>query len=376
MPDVVVIGGGPAGAAAAIRLAEAGREVLVFERTEAAHHKVCGEFLSVEALGALARLGLDPAALGAAPIDRVRVTAGVRTVAAPLPFPAAGLSRRTLDAALLARAAEAGAKVRRGARVRGIAAGRVEVEGGDAVAAPVLLLATGKHDLRGHGRSTRWRGRSDMLGLKMHLRLPPGRVERTVELQLFAGGCAGIQPVDGAANLCISVSGRAYACAGGKLESLLAAIARANPSFAETIAGAKLLWPKPLAIARVPYGHLHRPGPEASASIWRLGDQAAVTPSFTGDGLAIALESGLLAADTIVERGHHRDFEERLYRRASRQVRAARALQALVDRPALHEAALAVVSRAPALLAAGARATRLGPGSSLGQFRWNMAPWS
>jgi menaquinone-9 beta-reductase len=185
MPDVVVIGGGPAGAAAAIRLAEAGREVLVFERTEAAHHKVCGEFLSVEALGALARLGLDPAALGAAPIDRVRVTAGVRTVAAPLPFPAAGLSRRTLDAALLARAAEAGAKVRRGARVRGIAAGRVEVEGGDAVAAPVLLLATGKHDLRGHGRSTRWRGRSDMLGLKMHLRLPPGRVERTVELQLF-----------------------------------------------------------------------------------------------------------------------------------------------------------------------------------------------
>lgn len=360
MHDVVIIGGGPAGAAAAIRLAEAGRQVVVLERTAAAHHKVCGEFLSVEALGALARLGLDASALGAVPIDRLRITAGARTAAVPLPFSAAGLSRRALDAALLERAAAAGAEVRRGARVRGIAGCRVEVDNGEAVAAPVLLLATGKHDLRGHGRSTRWRGRGDMIGLKMHLRLPPGRLARTIELQLFDGGCAGIQPVDGAANLCISVSGRSYARAGGKLDGLLAAIARANASFAATIAGAEPLWPKPLAIARVPYGHLHRPGPESSAPFWRLGDQAAVTPSFTGDGLAIALESGLLAADTIVEGAPRHRFEASLFRRASRQMGAARALQALIDRPALHGPALAVASRVPALLAAGARTTRLG----------------
>ena len=77
--DVVIVGGGPAGAAAAIRLAEAGRNVVVLERTAGAHHKVCGEFVSVEALGALARLGLDPAALGAVPIDRLRIVAGERS---------------------------------------------------------------------------------------------------------------------------------------------------------------------------------------------------------------------------------------------------------------------------------------------------------
>lgn len=361
MHDVVVIGGGPAGAAAAIRLAEAGRDVVVLERTAAAHHKVCGEFLSVEALGALARLGLDPGALGAVPIDRLQIAAGARTAAVPLPFSAAGLSRRTLDAALLARAAAAGADVRRGARVRKIAGDRVEIDGGDAIAAPVLLLATGKHDLRGHGRSTRWSGRGDMIGLKMHLRLPAGRLAHTIELQLFAGGCAGIQPVDGAANLCISVSSQNYARAGGTLESLIASIACTNAPFAATIAGAELLWPKPLAIARVPYGHLCRPGPAAAAPYWRLGDQAAVTPSFTGDGLAIALESGLLAADTIVEGAPRRRFEATLYRRTSRQMRAARALQSLVDWPALHGPALAVAARVPALLRAGARTTRLGP---------------
>lgn len=361
MPDVAIIGGGPAGAAAAIRLAQAERDVVLFERTDAAHHKVCGEFLSVEALGALARLGLDLPALGAVAIDRLRITAGARTAEAPLPFAAAGLSRRTLDEALLARATEAGAEVRRGARVRGIGDGRIQLRGGDAVTPAVVLLATGKHDLRGQGRPTPWRGRDDMIGLKMHLRLPAGRLDRTVELQLFPGGCAGVQPVDGAANLCITVSGRAYASAGGTLDGLLAAIALANPSFAATMAGAEPLWPKPLAIARVPYGHLHRPGRDASGRFWRLGDQAAVTPSFTGDGLAIALESGLLAADAIVEGAPRRSYEAALYRLASRQIRPARLLQALVERPALYRPALAVAARLPALLAIGARTTRLGP---------------
>ncbi len=364
MPDVVIVGGGPAGAAAAIRLAQAGRDVVVLERSKLPHHKVCGEFLSVEALEALCRLGVDPAALGAAPIDRLRIASGTREVEMPLPFSAAGLSRRALDAALLARAASVGAQVRPGTRVRGIAGNRVEIDGGEALVAPVLLLATGKHDLRGQARETRWRGRGDMIGLKMHLRLPPGRLARTIELQLFPGGCAGIQPVEGAANLCISVSSRAYAGAGGTLPGLIAEISQVNATFAETIAGAEPLWPKPLAIARVPYGYLHRPGADAAAPCWRLGDQASVTPSFTGDGLAIALESGLLAAETILAGAPRRHYEARLYRRTSRQMRAARALQAIVDRPALHGLALAVAARVPALVAAGARRTRLGRAAS------------
>jgi menaquinone-9 beta-reductase len=52
-------------------------------------------------------------------------------------------------------------------------------------------------------------------------------------------------------------------------------------------------WQKPLAISPIPYGHLGGP----ADGVWRVGDQAAVIPSFTGDGMSIALHSAMVAAD-------------------------------------------------------------------------------
>ena len=73
-------------------------------------HKVCGEFISVEAAAYLTALGLDPERLGALPIRHVRLIQGERTATADLPFPAFSLSRDVMDDALL--------KCRRGKRVR------------------------------------------------------------------------------------------------------------------------------------------------------------------------------------------------------------------------------------------------------------------
>ena len=99
----------PAGAAAACGLAAAGREVVLVERSEGPHHKVCGEFLSIETQALLQALGVDPAALGAVGIGEVAVYAGGRGVAAALPFRALSLSRYRLDDVLLRRAGESGA---------------------------------------------------------------------------------------------------------------------------------------------------------------------------------------------------------------------------------------------------------------------------
>ena len=72
MTEVAVLGAGPAGCAAAIALARAGRAVLLLERCAAPREVVCGEFLGPDAAAALAALGLDPTALGAVPLRRLR----------------------------------------------------------------------------------------------------------------------------------------------------------------------------------------------------------------------------------------------------------------------------------------------------------------
>src|SRR5581483_12095041 len=91
--ETLIIGGGPAGAACAAHLADAGHEVMLIERTSAPHHKVCGEFISIETQAALARLGIDAAALGAAAIEDVSIYAGRKSVRARIPFRALSLSR-------------------------------------------------------------------------------------------------------------------------------------------------------------------------------------------------------------------------------------------------------------------------------------------
>ena len=73
----------------------------------------------------------------------------------------------------------------------------------------------------------------------------------------------------------------------------------ASRPLAERLDGAVPLLAKPLAVSSIPYGLLPR---QAADGVWRLGDQAAVIPSFSGDGMAMALHSALVAAE-MYERG-------------------------------------------------------------------------
>jgi flavin-dependent dehydrogenase len=99
-----------------------GTSVTLIEREPTPRHKVCGEFLSGEALEDLHALGIDVASLGAVPIDYVRLAAARRAAEAPLPFPAASLTRKALDTALIAEAIAAGVRVERGRSVQALAA--------------------------------------------------------------------------------------------------------------------------------------------------------------------------------------------------------------------------------------------------------------
>ena len=301
---VLIAGGGVAGAAAACLL---GPAALLIEREVAAHDKICGEFISTEAQGYLRRLGLDLPALGAAPIHSVRLVHRDRMAVARLPFLGYGLTRRVLDAALLDLAARRGAQVLRGHAVRGIGAAgldvaSLDVAGHGSIPGSAVFLATGKHDVRGARRQP-GRPPEDLVGLKMYLRLAPGQqadLAGHVELLLLSGGYAGLQLVEGgAANLCLLIRRGRFTAAGSSWPGLQDMLERDAPHLRRRLAGAATLLDRPLSIFRVPYGYVHRPAPGDMRALFRLGDQAGVIASFTGDGMSIALHTAFAAVAAL-----------------------------------------------------------------------------
>jgi len=315
----LVVGGGLAGSMLAMRLVDGGREVTLLEKERSAHHKVCGEFLSREAVDYLREAGVEPLELGARPIHSVKLSVKRRQVEARLPFAALSLSRHVLDEAMLARAADRGCAVVRGAAVESLTkqdgVWLAELRDGQPWCAETVFLASGKHDVRGLNRESGAQG--DTVGFKLHWRLEPAQTQALrgfMELFLFRGGYGGLSLVEGdAANLCLVVR-RAQLRRLGGWNELLATIRDENVALRERLTGATALWDRPLAISSIPYGHLAG----RSDGLWCVGDQAAVIPSFTGDGMSIALHSAALAARMFLAGesadAYHRKLEAQLGR--------------------------------------------------------------
>lgn len=361
MSTVAVIGGGPAGAATALLLARRSHHVSLLERDAAPSDRVCGAFLSGETCAMLARLGIDLAGLGARPIMCVRLFARGRSAEAALPFPAMSLSRSRLDAALLDAAAAAGVALVRGVRVDGAehdSSGWTVRSGGRRWRADRLVLATGKHDLRGHARPHKG-PRNGLVGRKWRLRLTAAQsaaLAGATELHALPGGYAGLQLVEDAeANLCLLTP------AAGALT--LEALGSAAPALGRRLAGAAPLADRPLAIAAIPYGFV---AADSADGLYRVGDQAAVIDSFTGDGMAIALATGFAMAAAI-DRGEEAGCAQAaLGRKLAPPVARARWLSRLAATPPGQTAAVSLGRRFPALIRAAAHATRLVPELQLG----------
>src|SRR5579884_4011886 len=167
-----VLGGGPAGSAAAISALNHGAVVELVERSKLPRHKVCGEFLSPGAVQVLRTLGVwdEVAAVPPAPITSMELAIGNCRKSCPLAEPAFGLSRYALDALLLEKAVSLGARMSR------------EVQSGERID----ILAAGRKDTAPRGRR--------LFGFKAHFH---GPATSAVEL-FFSPHCyVGLAPVEG-----------------------------------------------------------------------------------------------------------------------------------------------------------------------------------
>jgi flavin-dependent dehydrogenase len=354
-----------------MHLARAGRDVILIERKAGPHDKVCGEFISGEAVHYLRGLGIELAALGAVPISAVHVHTPRAAVSCGLPFPAVSVSRRALDEAILLQASAGGAYLRRGRTVRSL--NRLdqqwiaELDDGSKIAARDAFLATGKHDLRGWKRPA---GRqNDLIAFKLHWRMGAAQISAIgpcVGLFLFPGGYAGIEPVEnGILNLCLVVRGSHFARLGGRWDALLSTLHANFLPLRQALASAEACWDRPLAITSIPYGFVQSRGDGP----WRLGDQAAVIPSFSGDGIAIALHSARMAADYYLTGRSTSEFQCDLARDVMGQVRRATLLSRLLVQPKGQAVAMALARMAPGLVRQIGRGTRIPSHRLLGEFQ-------
>jgi flavin-dependent dehydrogenase len=351
--DVAVIGGGPAGATAAILAARRGLSVAVLERGAPGRDKVCGEYVSAEALPLLEHL--VPGLAAAAPVidSAVWISARGRRAAFPLPHTARGISRLKLDATLWEAAGTAGACLHPRTAVtayRATASGAELATGAGTYQARYVLIAAGRWWRLPGLAADAVAAPSPWVGVKARLSgLAPSTA---VEMFVFRGGYCGLAPVEnGWTNACCLIHREA---AGALSDSsdfpAWITAAAAHPALAGRLRPGLQATP---TVVTAPVMMGARAAVRAGALA--TGDAAGFVDPFTGDGLARALLSAQLAVANL---DRPEAYARALQRAGARSFRAGAALRWLTQAPPwLQEGALRALAR-PRWAAALVAATR------------------
>lgn len=286
--DLIIIGAGPAGTAAAITAARNSASVLLLEQGRYPRHKVCGEFVSPESLALLRSfLAHDGAILERAPrIATTRLFLDGRELHAPVNPPAASISRFDLDVALWHAAEAAGVDARLQTPVLTLSgSGPFVVKTGcGVVQARSVINAAGRWSSLSLRSSSALQDK--WLGIKAHFceLSPPS----SVDLYFFDGGYCGVQPVGpDRVNVAAMVRADRATTMPAVLELHPALAARSRhwqPAF-EAVTTSPLLF--------------RRPEPVRDRALL-AGDAAGFIDPFVGDGIALALRSGAAAAQALL----------------------------------------------------------------------------
>lgn len=323
MHDAVVVGGGIAGAATALRLARLGHDVVVVDRATFPRDKTCGEGLMPHGVDELRGLGVaDTIAPFARPFDGIRYLSGDDVAVGHFPdAPGWGLRRLGLDAVVLDAARGGGVDVREGVRVEAVAVSgdgvRVTTDAGE-IRARVVVGADGLHSLvrRQIGAQVSTAS-SPRFGARLHVRLAPGRVApTTVDVYLADAVEYYVTPVaDDAVNLAILCGKETTRGLGGDLDGRLWAMLQAAPELRAWTEGGT-----PISRASLT-GPLRQ---QASRLVGDravlVGDAAGFVDAITGEGMSLALASARFAAETL----HEALVADRLGAAALRPYEAAR----------------------------------------------------
>jgi geranylgeranyl reductase family protein len=374
--EVLVVGGGPAGAACAYWLAEAGRDVLLVERKRYPREKTCGDGLTPRSVAELNDMGLADELEGHHRFEGLRSVAFGRTLELRWPehprYPSYGyvITRKDLDHLVAERAVKAGATLWQGSEattpltegehVRGAVVVDRATGAPTEVRADYVVVADGANSRFGRALGTT-RDKTYPMGMAIRgYYSSPRHDEPWIESHLdvrdqqgnVLPGYGWIFPVgDGRVNVGIGLLSTFRQWKEVNTSHLLASFeAYTPPSWGigpETSCGAPVGGRLPMALSV---------GPRTGPSHLVVGDAGAAINPFNGEGIAYAYETGRMAADAVAtalaagDPGALSEYDRRLQEEYALYYKVARAFVKIIGRPQLMRALVGTGMRSRTLM--------------------------
>jgi len=330
--DLVVIGGGPAGLAAALAARRRGFDVVVVDRGRPPIDKACGEGLMPDGLAALQEIGVKVDRSLGYPFRGIRFLGeGAIAEAAFAEGCGIGIRRTALHRILIEHSTAAGIPCRWGARVNALDVAGVWVDG-QMLRCRWVVAADGFHS-----QVARWLGIRRVLagprriGLRQHFRVRPWT--DFVEVHWRAGYQAYVTPI-GPDEVCVAIIGAAPGLPTSDLPNLFPALA------------ACLGDGQPISSLRGAISQSSRLRSVTQDRVVFIGDASGSVDAVTGEGLALAFRQASALADALSsgDLARYQSAHRRIIRRPQQMARLLllmdrndglrrRALEALATRP-------------------------------------------
>jgi flavin-dependent dehydrogenase len=297
---IVIIGGGLAGLISSIQLIRSGIPCVVIEKKSYPFHRVCGEYISNEALPFLKTSGLYPKEIKLPQINFFEFSSfDGRSAKLPLDLGGFGISRYSFDHFLYTIAKKEGVNFELNTEVSAVNFNRETFAIETSASKHTADVVIGSFGKRSRIDVQQDRGfikkRSPFVGVKYHIRTE--HPQDVISLHNFPGGYCGVCNIeDGITNLCYLVH-REQLRRYGDIHEMEKMVLQSNPLLRNIFEGSRFVFPKPEVINEISF--------ETKASvenhILMAGDSAGMITPVCGNGMAIAIHSGKLVAELVKE---------------------------------------------------------------------------
>jgi menaquinone-9 beta-reductase len=300
LKKVVIIGGGISGLVTSVLLVKAGIECTVIERKNYPLHRVCGEYISNEAVPFLKLHGLYPGEFNPSQLSRFQLSSiSGRNEILPLEMGGFGISRFSFDNFLFTKASQSGVKFILDTSVENVEflgqSFRVQTGRSGHFSGDVVLGAFGKRsniDSRFHRAFMK--KRSPYVGVKYHVKFDmPGDL---ICLHNFPGGYCGVSKVENdIVNVCYLVH-REKIKAFGSIAKMEQHVLCANPLLKQIFKEAEFVFDKPEVINEISFEKKSL----VENGVLMIGDAAGMITPLCGNGMAMAIHSAKIASEHVL----------------------------------------------------------------------------